>query len=276
MGTALLKGWLRNESPDGDHDELKFSACVRSQASLERLEKQFYSAIQKQCCSFAKGDSAAARMAAEADVVILGCAPSDYDAVLRIEGMPQTLETRIVVSLLAGVSYQQLIDGLLSRGAKSGDSLRLARVLPTLGARIGDSVSLLAGLPQTEYPPDHTSAITSLFGRIGSVDVVPENLFAETTALGATCHALTIVAADTLADASAADGIPRNLALNIVARCLQSANGLLDSGMTTAELKDAMAIPTGITINTVLQLEREARPAIADSLRHAISYTRGM
>jgi pyrroline-5-carboxylate reductase len=78
-------------------------------------------------------------------------------------------------------------------------------------------------------------------------------------------------------DASVAKGLPRAVALKLVANSLRSAAGLLGSEMTPEELKAAMSVPYGITINTLLKLDRaNIRFAIADTVGEAIDYTRSM
>lgn len=47
-------------------------------------------------------------------------------------------------------------------------------------------------------------------------------------------------------------------------------------GITPEKIKDAMAISRGITIKSVLNLEKTERPAMADVVRQAIAYTRKM
>lgn len=87
-----------------------------------------------------------------------------------------------------------------------------------------------------------------------------------------------MVAVDAIVDASVAEGIPRPEALKLAAACLHSSSALLVKGrMTVESLKEAMSVPKGITINSVLELERgHVRSAVSDTVRHAIHYTRSM
>jgi pyrroline-5-carboxylate reductase len=205
-------------------------------------------------------------MAAHAKIILLGCAPTELSALLEQPDLVRGLKNKFVISLLAGVSYEQLAHELKANGG-SDDHAHLVRVLPTLGASIGDSVTLCATQGRNAAEAEHVKTAAKLFEQVGTVQYVPESLMVEATAIGALCNALTIVAIDTIADASAADGLPRPTALSLVQRSLASMSGLMLSGMTPERVKNAMAIPTGITINSVLRLEREARPAIADATR---------
>lgn len=98
----------------------------------------------------------------------------------------------------------------------------------------------------------------------------------EATATVAASHALTAVAIDAIVDASVAEGIPRSAAMKLAAASLRSSSGqLLAGGMTPESLKESMSVPKGVTINSVLELERgHVRSAISDAVRYAIHYTR--
>ncbi|KAI7344971.1 hypothetical protein KC336_g22911, partial [Hortaea werneckii] len=109
------------------------------------------------------------------------------------------------------------------------------------------------------------------------VQSVSEPLMDAAIAEGSTCHALAFAAVDAATDASVSMGLPRSAAMLIAAQCLQGASSLLVHGMTPESMKDSMSVPSGITINAALQLERgQVRSGISDAVRHAIEYTRNM
>ncbi|KAK5108528.1 hypothetical protein LTR62_008268 [Meristemomyces frigidus] len=269
MGTAILQGLLSNKKSNDDTYQL--AACVRSSQSADRLRRDL--AARAARVDIAHGPEAAMHVAKHADIVLLGCAPNDLGVMLQLPGLAAALMGKIVISMLAGVSYEQLVAAFINVGVEQP---RLVRILPTLGAKIGDSVTLVATSRNNNRESEHIRAVDELLSCIGTVQYVPETQMIEATAVGALTHALAIVAIDTLGDASAAEGLPRPTALLLVQRCLRSATGLLLSGMSPEEMKNAMAIPTGITINSVLQLEKGARPAIAEGARAAVAYTRKM
>jgi pyrroline-5-carboxylate reductase len=267
MGTAILQGLLQNsKSPNDRHG---FAACVRKAESAARLRRDL--GPQSDVVEISHGSKAAASTAQQADLVLLGCAPGDLMDLLQTPDLADALEGKIIVSMLARMTYEKLAEILSNVGVKSP---RLVRILPTLGAKVGDSVTLIAESRQTTRDSEHTKVVDTVLNSIGTVQYIPEALMDEATAIGAFTHALAIVAADTLSDTGAAEGLPRPTTLALVERCLQSASRLMLNGMSPEEMKDAMAIPTGITINSILLLEKSARPAIAESARGAISYTR--
>ncbi|KAI6909047.1 hypothetical protein KC318_g5646 [Hortaea werneckii] len=287
MGTALIEGLLRN-TDSSQHDETTFTACVRSQASADRLRQKF--AQRPGVVQVIQGELAKA--AARADVVMLGCQPQELSDLLHNHDhaggdgndLEDAMKHKLVISLLAGVSCQQLLDALLDASApataRSTDQPRpfdIARVNPTMAASIGSSLTLLAE-PRTPFArQDKQQLVRDIFLRCGSVQSVAEPLMDAAIAEGSTCHALAFTAVDAATDASVSMGLPRSAAMVIAAQCLQGASSLLLDGMTPESMKSSMSVPSGITINAALQLERgQVRSGISDAVRRAIGYTRNM
>ncbi|RMX78977.1 hypothetical protein D0869_08652 [Hortaea werneckii] len=266
MGTALIEGLLRDTNSPRD-DEMTFTACVRSQASADRLRQKF--AQRPGVVQVVQGELAKA--AARADVVMLGCQPQELTDLLHNhdhageggDGLVDAMKHKLVISLLAGVSCQQLLDALLDASAPatagSTDQPRqfdIARVNPTMAASIGSSLTLLAE-PRTPFArQDRQQLVRDIFLRCGSVQSVAEPLMDAAIAEGSTCHALAFTAVDAATDASVSMGLPRSAAMVIAAQCLQGASSLLLDGMTPESMKSSMSVPSGITINAALQLER--------------------
>lgn len=273
MGTAILKGAFRR--PAALHTSIKhtWSASVRSPGSLERLKREIAPFNGK--VDVSHGIQDATRIASEANIIILGCAPTDLGSLISNPDIAASLKGKTVVSLLAGVTYARLKTMMASRGA-GRHSTFFARVLPSLGAQIGKSVSLIADQEGGCTDPERMREVDELFATVGTVTHVSETLMAEATAISAAAHALNIVATDAIADVSAAEGLPRATAMSIVQQCFASAGALGQSGMSPEQMKDAMAIPNGITINSVLQLARAGRPALAENVRKAIEHGRRM
>ena len=251
---------------------MKYTAWVRSRTSLERL-RHALGEEHKQVDCVGGGDVVGSMKAA--DVVILGFPPAELDAVLGTTDLVDALRGKVIVSLLAGVSYGQLTR-VLQPDSKTGPDHHVLRIIPSIGAKIHDSVTLIA---ETAHAGQEQQKVTAwIFEQVGQVQWLPESVMDEATAAGAACNALVMVAVDAIVDASVAEGIPRSAAMTLAVASLRSASGLLlAGGMTPESLKDSMSVPKGITINAVLELERRnARSAISDTVRHAIHYTRNM
>ncbi|KIW63960.1 pyrroline-5-carboxylate reductase [Phialophora macrospora] len=315
MGTAFLSGLLNNI--DDTRHELKFSLSAPSRTSLDRLRRRFSSpgSTDQDGDSARDGDGSRrgskvdvitadnVTAAHDADVVILAFQPHQLKQVLADAALVAALCSKLIISLLAGVSCQHILENLSpslhvsddddgGRGEAESESesvipttIRVARAMPTIGAQINESATLIAGT--TDTGPDLELA-TWLFGLVGSTHVVPERLLDALTGINAATHALAVVALDAIVDASVAagGGVSRGLALAVATQCLRGASTLLradsDSGsggdsMTVEGLKEAMSVPGGITINAVLELERgRVRAGISDAVTFAVRYAQGM
>jgi pyrroline-5-carboxylate reductase len=274
MGTSILKGLLR-ESPEAkDGLKLSYTACVRSDASLDRLRKALGEGANTVHCQMADFTEAARK----ADIVMLGVPPGELVSISKTPGLAEAVKGKLIVSLLAGVSCAQMAAafvGEVEDGKQEDYESNVAQVIPTIAAQVGDSVTLIA--ESKTLRREQQELCTTLFKRIGTVQHIPEDLMNEATATGVVCQVIAILAVDAAVDASVAKGLPRAAALSLAANSLRSAAGILGGEMTPEELKAAMSVPSGITINTVLKLDRaNMRFAVAEAVGEAIEYTRSM
>ena len=274
MGTSILKGLLIDSSEAEDELRFSYAACVRSGASLDRLRNALGDRANEVHCQI----SGFTEAANNADIIMLGVPPGELDDLTKTPGLAEAVQGKLIVSLLAGVSCKQVAEAFYCRdtsGGRSSFQSSVARVIPTIAAQVKDSVTLVA---ESEVLGDEQQQLcNALFKRIGTVQHIPERLMNEATATGAVCHAIAICAVDAAVDASVAKGLPRAAALSLAANSLRSAAGLLGGEMTPEELKAAMSVPSGITINSVLKLDRaNMRFAVADAVGEAIDYTRSM
>jgi pyrroline-5-carboxylate reductase len=274
MGTSILKGLLRDSSKVEDGLDFSYTACVRSEASLKRLRKALGEHADTVSCQIENFSEAASG----ADIVMLGVPPSELDSFAQTPGLADAAQGKLIVSLLAGVTCAQVAASFAkqaSNGRQEEFQENVARVIPTIAAQVRDSVSLVA--ESKVLRQEQQQLCTNIFERIGTVQCIPEELMNEATATGAVCHAIAICAVDAAVDASVAKGLPRAAALSLAANSLRSAAGLLGGEMTPEELKAAMSVPCGITINSLLKLDRaNIRFAVADTIGEAIDYTRRM
>ena len=267
LGTALLSGIIK--SVTGTSHQLRFSISASSDASLERLQQMF--ASHKDQVTTITTDNLTA--VGDSEVVMLGFQPHQLTAISSNQALRKALQGKLVISLLAGVSSQQIREAIYASDETSSSS-RISRVIPSIGAKINESVTLIA---DTGLSSSDQDLVGWIFEQVGNSQLVPEDLINSVTALSATCHSLTVVAADAIVDASLAEGIPRQVALAVAAQCLRSSSSLLQGQETIESLKVAMAVPRSITVNALLQLERgQVRAGISDTLRHAVRYSQTM
>lgn len=260
----MLLGLLKKGDP-----EVAYVAHVTSSDSAARV-KSALGDLAGDGVTITHGEDEAVNAVQESDVVFLCVQPKDLNDLLSIEHLAESMGRAVVISTLAGVSVERVRRAFGNYASHQS----VARVIPTLGATNGDSVTLLA---EPSHANDHRlfGRAECLLSQIGSVVRVPESLMNSATAIGAAVHALAIVAIDAATDASVAAGMPRDIARAIAAESLRSGSGLMcgEEGMTAEQVKAAMSTPGGITLNAVVNLDAGARPGIASAVKSAVEYT---
>ncbi len=163
------------------------------------------------------------------------------------------------VSLMAGVSARRIAERVGSR--------RVIRAMPNLGASLGVSATALAALP--ESTADDMAMARSLFGAVGSVYEVREELFDAFTGMAGSGPAYAAVVAEGLADGGVRVGLDRTLARDLARQVLLAAARLLET-RHPSELKDEVSSAGGTAIAGVRTLERHRlRFALIDAVEEA-------
>jgi pyrroline-5-carboxylate reductase len=193
MGTSILKGLVKG-TPGAEHElELSYTACVRSEASLNRLRNALGDRADAVHCQISDFTEAANR----ADIVMLGVPPGELDSICETPGLAEAVQGKLTVSLLAGVSCTQVV-AALSKHSESGRrqdfKSNVARVIPTIAAQVKDSITLIAESKALRH--EQQQLCNTLFEQIGATQLIPEDLMNEATATGAVCHAVAILAVD--------------------------------------------------------------------------------
>lgn len=268
MGTALLDGFLRK--PSGSHGAaLQLAACVRSQQSVQRLRTHL--AERANIVDIGHG-SDAVRMAEGAQMIILGCRPQDLGELLKTPKLPQTFAGKTIISMLAGVANKSIREQIASHAGPKDAAVVL--VQPSIGAKFGSSVSVMAA-PDTNQ--GESNLVEELFTQVGSVVRVAENMLNKGTAINAVGHALALQAVDAMTDACVAEGVSRDDALRLAQAYLRSGASCMEYGMTVGQLKAALSTPSGITLNAVVNLEKEGvRAGVGETMRTAIQWAENM
>lgn len=202
MGSAILEGLLQNSPAEGT-PRLSYTAHVNSSTSLTRLQESFSSNSTN--ITFTSGPENLIQTVTSSDIILLGFLPTQLLQILTsTPDLATHLKGKTIISMLAGISTSQLLDALVSHCPGSAPSdFSLARIIPTLSAKICSSVTLLA----EPCSPVARTAVEKIFSRVGSLHPIPEKLMDTATAIGAAMHALAIVAVDSATDCSVAEGM---------------------------------------------------------------------
>ncbi|KAF1847539.1 pyrroline-5-carboxylate reductase [Cucurbitaria berberidis CBS 394.84] len=206
----------------------------------------------------------------QADIILLSCKPHGYKTILGEEGMLEALKGKVLVSILAGVTQQQIEAFLYPSGVDKADNpCRVVRVMPNTASFVRESMSVI----QTSDPPltDSQHALVSfVFSSIGRVVSLPPALMDISTALCGSGPAFFALILEAAADGAVAMGLPRAEAQIMAAQTMRGTTGLVLNGEHPAVLKDKVSTPGGCTIGGLMSLEEDGvRGSVAKAIREA-------
>lgn len=176
-----------------------------------------------------------------AERILIGVKPQAFDRVAPLIAR----RSACYLSIMAGVPADTIARRIGSR--------RVIRAMPNLGARVRLSSTAVAALP--DAGAEDVAFATELFGAIGSVHRIPENLFDAFTGLAGSGPAFTAVFAESLADGGVRAGFGRDTARELARQVLLATAHLLDES-GPADLKDEVASAGGTAIAGLRALER--------------------
>jgi pyrroline-5-carboxylate reductase len=184
---------------------------------------------------------------ATAGVILLCVKPADAAAVLSALRDAGLRRETLLISILAGVSTERL-EALL------GTENPIVRAMPNTPAVVGEGMTVVCrGRYATKA---HLDRATRVFEAIGRCVPVDEVHFNAVTALSGSGPAYQFLIMEAMADAGVRCGLPRQLALTLVAQtALGAARMVLSTGRHPAALRDDVTTPAGCTIGGLLMLE---------------------
>jgi pyrroline-5-carboxylate reductase len=206
----------------------------------------------------------------EADIILLSCKPYGYKTILGEDGMKEALKGKIIVSILAGVTQQQIEGFLYPEGSDKADNpCRVVRVMPNTASFVGESMSVI----QTSDPPlsdTQHKLVEFVFSSIGRVTTLAPAQMDAATALCGSGPAFFALILEAAADGAVAMGLPRAEAQMMAAQTMRGTTGLVLNGEHPAVLKDKVSTPGGCTIGGLMSLEEDGvRGAVAKAIREA-------
>jgi pyrroline-5-carboxylate reductase len=204
-------------------------------------------------------------MAQISDVLLLCVKPGDAISALRGLDAKQ----KLIISIVAGLPLAALEEA-------TGDGGRLVRVMPNTPALIHKGAAAYAlGRGATS---EDASITEKIFGAVGTVFRVKEELLDVVTGLSGSGPAYVYLVIEALADGGVLMGLPRDLALQLAAQTVAgSAEMVLRTGKHPAELRDMVTSPGGTTIAGLEALEAGgARAAFLSAVRAATERGRAL
>ncbi|TRX92417.1 hypothetical protein FHL15_006584 [Xylaria flabelliformis] len=247
----------------------RFIACVRRPESAKRVKQALWE--HSASVKVVQKDNVAAVMKAE--VVLLACKPYAVEELLNEPGMGKALHGKLLISICAGVTVQQL--EIILHGAvpvkdpEIDGRCRIVRACPNTTSIIREGMTVIAN-SEPPLPPQTSSLVTWIFKRIGDVVYLPASKMNASTALCASGPAYFALVLEGAIDGAVAMGLPRAEAQRMAAQTMRGTAGLILSGEHPALVRDNVCTPGGCSIGGLLVLEEAAvRGTVSRAVREA-------
>ncbi len=187
-----------------------------------------------------------ARCVRDADVVILAVKPQIMSDVLR-DISPAVEPRHLLISIAAGVATATIRAAL-------GKDARIIRVMPNTPALVLQGAAAVAKGKGLER--DDLATAQEIFGAVGRVVVLDEELMDAVTGLSGSGPAYVAIVIESLADGGVKMGLDRATAMTLATQTvLGAAHLLLETGLHPGALKDMVSSPGGTTIAGISALE---------------------
>jgi len=226
----------------------KFLATVSRKESAKKLRKSFSESFGELASLVDVSAGENIRAVRESDVVLVCCKPQLAGTILTEEGMREAIHGKLLISIMAGVTINQLSSWL-------DPSVRIIRAMPNTPSKIREGMTVVSTLP-LGCEESEREIILAIFSSISRCRFLDEKHFDACTALCGSGPAFVSIVLEALADGGVMMGLPRAEALELAAQTVQgTARMVLQTGIHPAALKDSVTTPGGCTIAGLLSLE---------------------
>ena len=233
MGQTLLRGLLSGKLVAHD----RVWAGDKNPATCESSSEALGIAVESDFHARVPG----------ADVILLCVKPNDAPGVMATLRNSGLRRETLLISILAGVGTDRL-ESLL------GTENPVVRAMPNTPAVVGEGMTVIC--PGRYASKTDLQRAQSIFEAVGLCLPVDEIHFNAVTALSGSGPGYQFLIMEALADAGVRVGLPRQLALTLVAQtALGAARMVLSTGRHPAALRDDVTTPAGCTIGGLLMLE---------------------
>ena len=242
----------------------RFIACVRRESSAKRIKQSVgHHSIPLQVCVNENLNAVQ-----QGDVILLGCKPQMFREVLGAPGVKEALKGKLLISILAGVTADQMTQFLYGDDVPA-DACRIVRAMPNTASFVRESMTVVAN-SDPPLPSQWNDLVTWIFSRIGRVVHLAPSMMDASTALCGSGPAFMALVLEALADGGVAMGLPRAEAQLMAAQVMKGTASLVSNGEHPAILRDKVSTPGGCTIGGLLVLEEgRTRGSVARAVREA-------
>ncbi|MHB1167542.1 MAG: pyrroline-5-carboxylate reductase [Carboxydocellales bacterium] len=185
-------------------------------------------------------------LVSKVDIVVLAVKPQGISKVLG-EISNQAKRSQLFISIDAVVTLGSLENNLPAL-------IPVIRVMPNTPSLVGEGAAAIAlGAAANQV---HNELAIAIFGAVGKVVTVNENLLDAVTGLSGSGPAYVYIMLEALSDAGVRVGLPRDVATTLAAQTLLgAAKMVLETGEHPGKLKDMVTTPGGTTIAGLQALE---------------------
>lgn len=248
MGQAIASSLLDRKIVD----RKDLWGVTRTQDSAETVEKKL--GIR---CLYESYDG----LLKKTDIVLLSVKPTQCLSALsqlRQEGLAKS---SLVISIVTGVTTSAMQERIPDNP--------IVRAITNTPCLVGEGMTALCCGPNASKT--HLATARAIFESVGRVIELDESLCNAMTGLSASGPAYIYLVIEALADGGVNVGIPRNLALTIVAQTVLGAATMVNkTGLHPASLRDDVTTPAGCTIGALLTLEDgKIRSTLARAVKEA-------
>lgn len=204
-------------------------------------------------------------------MVILGCKPWMLKEALEIRGMRDALKGKLLISILAGVTVEQIENTLYPVGSTpTAERCRVVRAMPNTAAVVQESMTVI-GTSSPPLPADLDKLVSWIFTRIGRVVYLPPSNMDACTSLAGSGPGFAALLIEGLAEGGVAMGLPRAEAQLMATQVMRGTSAMiLDGGEHPSLLRENVCTPGGCTVGGLLVLEENAvRGSLARAVREA-------
>ena len=189
--------------------------------------------------------------------------------VLAVPGMREALKGKLLISILAGVTADQIAQTLYDVDIPQSDRCHIVRAMPNTAALIRESMTIL-NPADPPLPPNLEKLVNWIFSRVGRVVTLPISNMDASTSLAGSGPAFCALVLEALADGAVAMGVPRAEAQTMAAQAMRGAAGLVLNGEHPAVLREKVSTPGGCTMGGLMVLEEGGvRGVVSRSVREA-------
>jgi pyrroline-5-carboxylate reductase len=268
-----LKSLLESPGDSISHFS-KYIACVHSESSEQRLSSLFSKQTESGQVVISRNNNVKAIQ--DSNIIILGVDPSAVETTLRRDGIVAALKGKLLISVAAGWSRENLEELVSANSSTSSDRTWVLRTLPNVCAQVSQSLTAIED-PAPDFPAEHMEVADAIFSQVGKAVHIAPRLMDATTAVGGSTPAFWAVICDALIDAAVAVGLPRPMAQAQIYQSMKGTAEMLQSGVHPGLLKDQGTSPEGCTIGGLMVLEEAGvRGHLGRALREAVTIARLM